>query len=128
MLKTQDFLNMEFAFKYGMWELLKHEQISETHVLAILLTGNALQFYGKKISLMSGINDLLNFFLDFWRCALHRSNGKLTLNLWDTQVFKTKTNSIFRISGVANVFFLVQMYKSCLYSVVMFQVMLTGIE
>ena len=22
---TQDFLNMEFAFEYGMWELLKHE-------------------------------------------------------------------------------------------------------
>ena len=30
---------MEFALKYGIWELLRHEQILETHVLAILETG-----------------------------------------------------------------------------------------
>ena len=32
---------MEFAFKYGIWELLRHEKIPETDVLPILLTGNA---------------------------------------------------------------------------------------
>ena len=40
-IETQDFLNMEFAWKYGIWELLRHEKIPETHVLATLLTGNA---------------------------------------------------------------------------------------
>ena len=29
---TQDFLNMEFAFKYELWELLRHEKFPETHV------------------------------------------------------------------------------------------------
>ena len=38
---TQDFLNMEFALQYGIWELLRHEEIPETHVLGALLTGNA---------------------------------------------------------------------------------------
>ena len=32
---------MESAFKYEMWELLRHEKFPGTHVLAILLTGNA---------------------------------------------------------------------------------------
>ena len=39
---------MEFAFKYQMWELLRHEKFSDTHALAILLTGNALLFNGKR--------------------------------------------------------------------------------
>ena len=39
---------MEFAFKYEMWGLLRHEKFPETHVLATLLTGNALLFNGKK--------------------------------------------------------------------------------
>ena len=45
---TQDFLNTEFAFKYKKCELLRHEKIPDTHVLATLLTGNALLFNGKK--------------------------------------------------------------------------------
>ena len=39
--KTQKFLNMEFALKFGIWELLRHEKIPETHVLATLLAGTA---------------------------------------------------------------------------------------
>ena len=38
---------MEFAFKYEMWELLRHQKIPETQVLATLLTGNAWLFNGK---------------------------------------------------------------------------------
>ena len=57
-LQTQDFLNMEFAFKYDMWELLRHEKFPETHAPATLLTGNALLFNGKKISCISVINML----------------------------------------------------------------------
>ena len=41
LLVTENILNMEFALKYGIWELLNHEKIPETHVLATLLTGNA---------------------------------------------------------------------------------------
>ena len=48
---TQGFLEMEFP-KYGIWELhvLRHEIVLQTHVQAILLTGNAWLFNGKKIS------------------------------------------------------------------------------
>ena len=35
---------MEFALKCGMWGLLIHEKIPESHVLATLLTGNAWLF------------------------------------------------------------------------------------
>ena len=35
---AQNFSNMEFALKYGIRELLRHERIPETHVLATLLT------------------------------------------------------------------------------------------
>ena len=31
---------MEFTLKYGIWELLRHELIPESHVLATLLAGN----------------------------------------------------------------------------------------
>ena len=91
---TQDFLNMDFAFKYEMWELLRHEKIPDTHVLAILLTGNSLLFNGKKISCISGINKLFQNFQIFWRCVSQRFNGKFTLNLCDAQVFKTKNSEI----------------------------------
>ena len=53
-----DFLNMEFSFKYGIWELLRHEKIPETHVLATLLSENTWQFNGKKIFCISGISEL----------------------------------------------------------------------
>ena len=56
---------MEFAFKYEMRELLRHEKISETHVLAILLTGSAWLFDGKKISCISGISKLFQNFQIF---------------------------------------------------------------
>ena len=48
---TQGFLEMEFP-KYGIRELhiLRHEIIPQTHVQAILLTGNAWLFNEKKIS------------------------------------------------------------------------------
>ena len=42
--------NTEFS-EYGIWELLRHKKIPETHVLATLLTGNAWLFNGKKRSL-----------------------------------------------------------------------------
>ena len=42
------FKTMEFALKYGIWELLRHVKIPETHVLVTLLTGNAWLFNGKK--------------------------------------------------------------------------------
>ena len=48
--QTQDFLNIEFSFKYGIWELLRHEKIPETHILATLLTGNAWLFNGKQMN------------------------------------------------------------------------------
>ena len=49
---------MEFALKYGIWELLRHMKIPETHVLVTLLTGNARVFDGKKIAHISGISKL----------------------------------------------------------------------
>ena len=42
---------MEFALKYGIWELLRHEKIPESHFLATVLAGNAWLFNGKKRSL-----------------------------------------------------------------------------
>ena len=36
MQQTEDFVNMEFALKYGMWELLRHELIPETQDLAAI--------------------------------------------------------------------------------------------
>ena len=56
---------MEFAFKYEMWGLLRHEKFPETHVLATLLTGNALLFNGKKTSCISGIKKLFQNFQIF---------------------------------------------------------------
>ena len=47
---------MEFAFKYEMWELLRHEKIPETQVLATLLTGNAWLFNEKIYLCIPGIN------------------------------------------------------------------------
>ena len=62
---------MEFAFKYEMWELLRHEKFPETYVLAALLAGNALLFNGKKISCISGINKEVQNFQIFG--GVHRS-------------------------------------------------------
>ena len=56
---------MEFDLKYEMWELLRHEKFSETHVLVTLLIGNALLFNGKKISCISGVNRSFQNFLRF---------------------------------------------------------------
>ena len=60
---------MEFALKYEMLALLRHEKFSETHVLVTLLIRNALLFDGKKISCISGINKSFQNFWDFWRSA-----------------------------------------------------------
>ena len=39
---------MEFAFKYEMWELLRHEKFPEAQIQATLvLTGHVLLFNGK---------------------------------------------------------------------------------
>ena len=52
-------LNVEFTLESGIWELLRHEKIPETHVLVTLLTRNACLFNGKKkISCLSGTNSL----------------------------------------------------------------------
>ena len=60
--------------------------------LDTLLTGNALLFNGKKISCISGISYFrISRFLE---CASHKFNGKFTLNLCDTQVFKIKNFEI----------------------------------
>ena len=64
-IKTQDFLNMELAFKYEMCELLRHEKFPETHVLVTFLSGNVLLFNEKKISCISGINELFQNFQIF---------------------------------------------------------------
>ena len=68
---------MEFAFKYEMWELLRHEKFPETHVLATLLTGYALLFNGKKNILHIRYQQVISEFPDFWWCASHRLIGKL---------------------------------------------------
>ena len=75
---------MEFTCKYGIWELLRHEKIPETHVLAILLTGNALLLNGKKTSCLSSINKLFqNFKISG---DVHHTDlmANFTLNLSDT--------------------------------------------
>ena len=51
-----------------MWELLRHEKFPESHVLAALLTVNALLFNGKKISCISDINKLFQNFQIFGVC------------------------------------------------------------
>ena len=56
---------MEFAFKYEMWELLRHEKFPEAHVLGTLLTGYAWLFNGKKISCISSVNKLFQNFQIF---------------------------------------------------------------
>ena len=53
---------MEFAVKYGMWELLRHKKIPENYGLATLLAGNAWLFNVQKISCISGINKLFHNF------------------------------------------------------------------
>ena len=84
---------MEFAFKYEMWELLRHEKIPETQVLATLLTGNAWLFDGKNICCILGISKLFQI-SRLLKVVLHRFYGKFTLNLCDAQVFKTKNSEI----------------------------------
>ena len=44
MYETKDFLNMEFAFKYGIWEFLIHVSFPETQLLAAKGYGNDLNF------------------------------------------------------------------------------------
>ena len=101
--KTQDFLNMESAYKYEMWELLRHEKFLEIHVLATLLTGNALLFNGKKTScIFIRYQQVISECPDFWRYVSHRFNGKFTLNLCDTQVFKTKNSEISWVCNVCH--------------------------
>ena len=56
---------MEFIFEYGVWELLRHEKTPETHVLATLLSVNALLLMEKKISCMSSMNKLFQIFFIF---------------------------------------------------------------
>ena len=77
-LITQNSLNMEFALKRGTWDLLRHEKIPETHVLARLLTRNAWLFNGKVDILDIRYQQDISEFLDFGMCASHRSNGKFT--------------------------------------------------
>ena len=36
---------MEFAFKYGIWELLIHDLTPETQLLAVIGYGTDLNFY-----------------------------------------------------------------------------------
>ena len=44
LFETKDFLNMEFAFKYGIWEFLIHDLTSETQHLAAIGYGIDLNF------------------------------------------------------------------------------------
>ena len=70
---------MEFAYKIKMRDLLRHEKFPETHVLATLLTGNALVINGKKKDILHiRYQQVISEFPDFWRCASHRFNGKFT--------------------------------------------------
>ena len=41
---TKDFLNMEFAFKYGIWGFLIHDLTPETQLLAATGNGTDLNF------------------------------------------------------------------------------------
>ena len=41
---TKDFLNKEFAFKYGIWESLIHDLTPETVLLAAIGYGTDLNF------------------------------------------------------------------------------------
>ena len=36
LLTSKDFLNMEFAIRYGIWEFVKHNSTSETQLLAAI--------------------------------------------------------------------------------------------
>ena len=59
---------MEFAIKYGIWELLWHEKIPETHVLATQLAGNAWMLnerVGKK-SLRNWLNYVPDLIQDIY--------------------------------------------------------------
>ena len=50
-LNTGFYENGIYPFKYGILEILRHEKIPETDVLATLLTGNAWLFIMEKRSL-----------------------------------------------------------------------------
>ena len=76
---------MEFAFKYEMWELLRHEKFPETHILAILLTGNDLLFNGKK--------DIRYQFQNYQESTSYFRISRF-LEVCDAQVFKTKNSEI----------------------------------
>ena len=80
--------------KYEMWELLRHEKFPETHVLAILLTGNALLFMEKKDILHIKYQRVISEFPDFLEVYVAQVKGKFTLNLCDAQVFETNYSEI----------------------------------
>ena len=61
-IKHRLFLNVEFAFKYEMWEWLRPGKIPETQVLATLLTGNAWLFDGKKYTLHVRYQEVISEF------------------------------------------------------------------
>ena len=42
--RSKDFLNMEFALKYVIWEFLKHNLTSETQLLAAIWHATVLIF------------------------------------------------------------------------------------
>lgn len=65
---------MEIAFKYGTWELLRHEQIPETQALAAHL------FKAKIFFSLHVVTDYSRI-LVLKTSALHRLNANFPLNL-----------------------------------------------
>ena len=65
----------------------------ETHVLATLLAGNAWLSNGKRSYTYQVLTSYFRIFR-FLEVCIAQSNGKFTLNLCDTQVFKTKKPEI----------------------------------
>ena len=70
--KTKDFFNVEFAFKYGIWEFLIHDLTPETQPLAAKGYGTDLNFLC--IRDQSEKNCDLCFLKG---CARHRLNRKI---------------------------------------------------
>lgn len=76
-IKTSNFLNVEFTFKYRWQELFSHEKNPETQFLAVILLGNTLIFNRNLSQIMTIISEF------FGVC----STGKNLLN-WAAH-FKT---------------------------------------
>ena len=79
---------------YGPWEFLEHEKISETLVLATLLTEMPGGLMEKRSIEYQVSRSYFRFFSIFGGAHFWRFEGKFTLNLCSALVFKTKNSEI----------------------------------